>query len=178
MPFVIHDGAGFIVVFYQLLQLIVQGFSRPSGLMLAPVRARPEAIKLSPRKGNFLGAEIILGGRRLSTAQAAKPPPASPGRHHRPPNWAPKLASRPAELERVGADDPLAALVQIVIEPHILAMVLDIELLLGLGQAAREGFMPSLLSSSRSKNSDELPDTSGQTIHYNRVRIIALLPPP
>ncbi|MNH01467.1 hypothetical protein D3C79_606880 [compost metagenome] len=135
MPLVIYDGAGFIMVFHQLLQLIVLGFQgQQVPIMLAP--GGQTRIDLCQR-GEIPAAEVILGGAAV-TAQCAKTPPLHAADAARR-KLGTKTGQQPHRAGNgIGADDPLAALVQIMIEPHILAMVLHIELLLGLSQPAGE----------------------------------------
>ncbi|MNR40234.1 hypothetical protein D3C85_1585040 [compost metagenome] len=102
--------------------------------MLAP--GRQAGIDLGQRH-EIPGAEIILR-RAAITAQAAKATPLDPAD-----TAGGKLGAKARQQPRrigdgIGVDYPLAALVHIVVEPHILAMVLDIELLLGLAEAAGE----------------------------------------
>ena len=76
MPLVIYDGAGFIMVFHQLLQLIVLGFQgQQVPIMLAP--GGQTRIDLCQR-GEIPAAEVILGGAAV-TAQCGdcSPPQAA-----------------------------------------------------------------------------------------------------
>ena len=63
-----------------------------------------------------------------------------------------------------------------MVEPHILAMMLQVKLLLGLGQTAGKNFIPSLLSSSRNKNRDELQETSARNWSTTSLMSESLIP--
>ncbi|MNH16063.1 hypothetical protein D3C79_756930 [compost metagenome] len=135
MAFVIDDGTGLIMVFHQLLQLIVLGFQgQQVPIMLTP--GGQAGIDLG-QGGEILGTEVILGGAAI-TAQAAEAAPLHPADAARRELGAEAGQQAGGVGDGVGAHDALAALVQVMVEPHILAMVLHIELLLRLAQAAGE----------------------------------------